>query len=104
MTGGTIFAGPHGFYDRTPGLAMIGPYSMHFIRDVGLAFVAGGATLAIGAWLRNRSLALAGTAWPVLHALFHIQIWAHRGLAFDAIAGLCTAVTNQAIGSSAACR
>lgn len=86
-TGLSIFADPHGFYDRTPGLAMMGPYNVHFIRDVGLAFVAAGTSAAVGAWRRNRSLAFAGTVWPFLHALFHIQIWSHRGFPFDAIAG-----------------
>jgi hypothetical protein len=86
-TGVSIFADPHGFYDRTPGLAMMGPYNVHFIRDVGLAFVAAGISAAVGAWRRNRSLAFAGTVWPFLHALFHIQIWSHRGFPFDAIAG-----------------
>lgn len=85
-TGVSIFADPHGFYDRTPGLAMMGPYSVHFIRDVGLAFVAAGVATAVGAWRSNRSLAFAGTGWPFLHALFHLQIWSHRGFPFDAIA------------------
>jgi hypothetical protein len=85
-TGVSIFADPHGFYDRTPGLAMMGPYSVHFIRDVGLAFVAAGVATTFGAWRRNRSLAFAGTGWPFLHALFHLQIWSHRGFPFDAIA------------------
>jgi hypothetical protein len=81
-----IFADPHGFYERTPGLAMMGPYSVHFIRDVGLAFVASGVATTFGAWRRNRSLAIAGAGWPFLHALFHIQIWSHRGFPLDAIA------------------
>lgn len=85
-TGILIFADPHGFYERTPGLAMMGPYSVHFIRDVGLAFVASGVATAFGARGRNRNLALAGAGWPFLHALFHFQIWSHRGFPFDAIA------------------
>lgn len=85
-TGILIFADPHGFYERTPGLAMMGPYSVHFIRDVGLAFVASGVATTFGARGRNRSLALAGAGWPFLHALFHCQIWSHRGFPFDAIA------------------
>lgn len=85
-TGIWIFADPHGFYERTPGLAMMGPYSVHFIRDVGLAFVASGVAATFGARRRNRSLAFAGAGWPFLHALFHFQIWSHRGFPFDAIA------------------
>ena len=85
-TGVSIFADPHGFFDRTPGLALMGPYSVHFIRDVGLAFFAAGTATVVGAWQYNRHLALAGAGWPFLHALFHIQIWSHRGFPFDAIA------------------
>lgn len=85
-TGVSIFANPHGFYDRTPGLAIMGPYNVHFIRDVGLAFVSAGICTAFGAWRRIRSLVFAGIGWPVLHALFHIQVWSHRGFPFDAIA------------------
>ena len=85
-TGVVIFADPQGFYDRTPGLALMGPFSVHFIRDVGLAFLASGVVACVGAWTRNRRLALAGVAWPGLHALFHIQIWHHRGFPLDHIA------------------
>lgn len=85
-TGVSIFADPHGFYDRTPGLAMMGPYSVHFIRDVGLAFFAAGTATLAGAWLFDRRFALAGASWPCLHALFHLQIWSHRGFPFDGIA------------------
>lgn len=85
-TGIWIFADPQGFFERTPGLAMMGPYSVHFIRDVGLAFVASGVAATFGARRRDRSLAFAGAGWPFLHALFHIQIWSHRGFPLDTIA------------------
>ncbi|MCB9972649.1 MAG: hypothetical protein H6847_14155 [Hyphomonas sp.] len=64
---------------------MMGPFSVHFIRDVGLAYLAGGAILITGGALADRRLALAGALWFVLHALFHLQIWVHRGLPFDHI-------------------
>jgi hypothetical protein len=86
VTGIVIFVDPKGFYDTIPGLALMGPFNMHFIRDVGLAFLASGVATSVGAWHRNRGLALAGTAWPLLHALFHIQIWSHRGFPLDRIA------------------
>jgi hypothetical protein len=85
-TGIWIFADPHGFYERTPGLAMMGPYSVHFIRDVGLAFVASGVAATFGARRRRRRGCDFGAGWPFLHALFHIQIWSHRGFPLDAIA------------------
>jgi len=85
-TGIVIFVDPQGFYDTTPGLALMGPFNSHFIRDVGLAFLASGVAACAGSWRLDRGLALAGAAWPFLHALFHIQIWSHRGFPLDAIA------------------
>lgn len=86
ITGVIISADPRSFYDLTPGLSMMGPYSVHFIHDVGLAFVASGAVTLVAARKGDRTLALAGVTWPSLHALFHIQIWAHRGFPLDEIA------------------
>lgn len=85
VTGVVIFSAPEAFYQNTPGLSLMGPYNSHFIRDVGLAFFASGAAVFYGALTRVAAIALAGVAWPCLHALFHLQIWAHRGLPLDAI-------------------
>lgn len=84
-TGVYIFAAPETFYETMPGLSMMGPFSGYFIRDVGLAFLTSGAATGYGAWRRVRGIALAGAAWPFLHALFHLHIWAHRGFPLDAI-------------------
>ncbi|HPE46771.1 MAG TPA: hypothetical protein PLR76_00165 [Hyphomonas sp.] len=83
--GVVIFNAPQAFYDAVPGLDLMGPYNVHFIRDVSLAYLASGAMLIAGGVLLDRRLALAGTLWFVLHALFHWQIWLHRGLPFDYI-------------------
>lgn len=85
LTGMFIFANPLGFYESVPGLKLMGPFSVHFIRDAGLAFIASGGVLTWGGVTGSRALALAGIAWPSLHALFHIQIWSHRGFPFDSI-------------------
>ena len=85
-TGIVIFVDPQRFYDTTPGVAMMGPFNMHFIRDVGLAFVASGLATCVGARRHDPRLALAGIGWPFLHALFHIQIWSHHGFPLDGIA------------------
>lgn len=85
LTGISIFADPMRFYEIVPGLKLMGPFNVHFIRDVGLAFVASGGALAWGAHVSARRLAYAGIAWPSLHALFHLQIWGHRGFPFDGI-------------------
>ena len=85
LTGLYIFCAPQIFYRETPGLSLMGPFNVHFIRDVALAFLASAGAAAWGAWRRARAAALAGVAWPLLHALFHMQIWAHRGFPLDGI-------------------
>ena len=80
-----IFAAPQHFYDTIPGVAMMGPFNLHFIRDAGLAFLATGGALLWGGWNYVRSTAMAGAAFVCLHALFHIQIWIARGAPFDIV-------------------
>ena len=84
--GAYIFIAPMSFYTRTPGVEMLGPFSVHFIRDAGLAYFAGGAVILSGALRFNRSLAIAGALWPCLHALFHLQMWIARGFPADLVA------------------
>jgi len=86
LTGPYIFLGPHAFYESVPGLSMMGPFNMHFVRDVGLAFTASGACIIYGAYRNAKEVAIGGALWPFLHGLFHIQIWFKRGLPFDHIA------------------
>ena len=81
-----IFFFPHHFYESIPGLSLMGPFSMHFIRDVGLTFLATGVAIGWGAWKLNRPVAIAGASWHALHGLFHLQIWFKRGIPFDFIA------------------
>jgi hypothetical protein len=60
----------------------MGPLDTHFIRDVGFAYAASGIGMLVG--LRRGSVAgafaLAGAVWPVLHALFHLDLWAMHGM------------------------
>ena len=86
LTGPYIFFAPYAFYEVVPGLSMMGPFSMHFVRDVGLAFTASGACITYGAYRNAKEVAIAGALWPFLHGLFHVQIWFKLGLPFDHIA------------------
>ena len=106
LTGLFIFFAPRAFYEIIPGLDLMGPFSIHFIRDVGLAFLASGGALFWGGWRRNRSVAICGAAWPALHAAFHLQIWAMRGFPFDHIFlfDLVTVITTAALALWAAIR
>jgi len=86
LTGFYIFFAPHQFYDNTPGLRTMGPFSMHFIRDVALVFFATGCTTMWGTMRRMRPVALAGFLWPALHAAFHVQLWAARNFVLADVA------------------
>lgn len=92
VAGTYAFATPAHFFDLVPGLSTMGPYNVHLVRDVAIALAVSGAVMLWGAASGRRSLALAGTAWPVLHALFHLQIWAARGFPFDRVAAFAVPV------------
>ena len=105
-TGCFIFVAPRAFYELIPGLDLMGPFSVHFIRDVGLAFLASGGALIWGGWRRNRTAAICGAAWPCLHAVFHLQIWGMRGFPLDHIFvfDLVTVITTAGLFLVAALR
>ena len=86
LTGAYIWFNPGHWYANVPGVAGTGPLNTHFARDVALAFLTSGAALCYAARRADRVLALFGCAWLVLHALFHLWIWGHRGLPLDGIA------------------
>ena len=65
-----LLSGPL-WYALTPGVRMTGPYNAHFVLDIGFAFLASGAVLAVGAWMGARGLMMAGLSWPALHAGLH---------------------------------
>ena len=53
----------------------------HFVADIGMAFLASGVALA---WTARRGpafapWAIAGAAWPALHALIHVREWLAMG-------------------------
>jgi len=85
LTGVYILTMPETFYRLTPGLDMMGPCNMHFIRDVALTFLVSGGAMLWGAIKRNRVALICGAACPFLHAVYHCVIWAHRGFPFDLI-------------------
>lgn len=83
LTGVYIFFAPQMFYDQTPGVAIMGPFNSHFIRDVSFAFLVSGAALFYGARHLRKDILVIGAGWPFLHALFHAYIWGHRGFPLD---------------------
>ena len=78
-----ILFAPIYFYQTTPGVAMMGPYNAHFIRDVSFALLASGVALQLGAIQSTKSTVIVGSLWPFMHALFHITIWVGRDFIVD---------------------
>ena len=66
---------PETWYHVTPGVEQTGPYNPHFVRDIGIAFVASaaGIWMAVGtAWQSRLSGATVGILFLGGHALFHL--------------------------------
>jgi hypothetical protein len=107
-TGIYMLVSPLEFHSMTPGLSVMGPFNSHFIRDAAIAFPASGMLTIWGLRKGACDLAMAGALWPVLHAIFHIQVWAHRSyaidtiLAFDVVAVISPAFAAMAIAARGA--
>jgi hypothetical protein len=68
-----MLAVPAPWYGFVPGVADTGPLNLHFIRDIGAAYlVAGGGVIAFLRAPRARPAALAAAAFLTLHALVHL--------------------------------
>jgi hypothetical protein len=76
-----MLVAPGVWYVMVPGVVMTGAFNAHFIYDIGMAFLASGAMLAMGARSgRDAAVyACAGATWPVLHALIHVKGWMSNG-------------------------
>ena len=81
VNGATMLIAPVSWYETVPGVTGTGPFNHHFILDVGMAFIASGALLALGARLNSAAanFAVAGASWPILHALIHVAGWFTSG-------------------------
>ena len=95
---------PDGWYAAVPGVSLTGAINHHFIADIGLAFVASGAGLLLGA--RNMrsagAFAVAGSAWPALHALLHLWGWIQMGLPANASVAVSEGVGVMLVGAAGA--
>lgn len=83
LTGLYIAVLPHDFYLNAPGASDTGPYNMHFIRDVGFAFLTSAAAIAYGLYRDMKPLMVFGALWLLIHGLFHFTLWALHGMALD---------------------
>lgn len=75
---------PQYWYETVPGVSMMGPFNLHFVRDLAMAYAIMGAGLIYG--LRNPSIAMFAALWPAAHAVYHICIFFMRSMPMDTIA------------------
>ena len=85
LAGTAIFLAPGHFHALTPGVALFGPFNAHFIRDVGLVYVASGLVGMYAFRSGSVQVGIAATLWSCLHAVFHLHVWVDRGLPLDSI-------------------
>ena len=79
---------PEHWYATVPGVIATGPFNPHFITDIALAFGLSGIGLMLGARRGTTpgAFAVAGTAWPAAHGLFHLWEWLTDGVPQDPMA------------------
>ncbi len=92
LTGLYIAVLPQDFYLNAPGAADTGPYNMHFIRDVGFAFLTSSLAIGYGLYANQKLLMVFGSLWLLIHGLFHLTLWVFHGMHFNG-AALIDAVT-----------
>jgi hypothetical protein len=100
-----MLTAPENWYAGVPGVVLTGPINMHFIIDIGLAFIASGVGMMLGVRKGFAAFALAGATWPALHALFHIWGWFEHGFPTDskiAVSEVVGVVAVSALGFAAA--
>ena len=86
LTGLYIAVLPHDFYLSAPGVTATGPYNMHFVRDVGFAFLTSSLAIGYGAFAGVKPVMVFGATWLLVHGLFHLTLWLIHGAALDSAA------------------
>lgn len=74
-----MLAAPNLWYQITPGVADTGPINIHFIRDIGLAFVgaSGSALLLFSARYKQFAAIAASVIFIGGHGIFHLFEFTH---------------------------
>jgi len=99
--GAMMLITPMEWYQSVPGVSATGPFNHHFVLDVGMAFVASGGFLILGAraGVASGAFAVAGATWPALHALIHIGGWLTMGFPVETRTMLSEAIGVVAVGA-----
>ena len=69
-----MLAAPHWWYGAVPGVTATGPFNLHFIREIGMAYLVVAGGLAWFAWrpAQGWSALVAAAAFLTLHSLIHV--------------------------------
>ena len=104
LNGLFMLISPQGWYFAVPGVTTTGPFNQHFIRDIGLVYLAMGASFLIGAAKVQFRILLwaAPTIWLAAHAFFHlwevsVSISPHSAMARDFPAVTLPAIIGLAL-------
>ncbi|PHR92957.1 MAG: hypothetical protein COA69_06465 [Robiginitomaculum sp.] len=84
LNAAAMWFAPQYWYESVPGVSMMGPFNLHFIRDISFIYVLAGIGLIYG--LRTASIAVYAAIWPAAHAVYHIVIFFDRGAPMDNVA------------------
>jgi AhpD family alkylhydroperoxidase len=72
LNGAAMIAAPSWWFHFVPGVAATGPFNLHFVQDIGAAYLAVALSLGLAVVRLERTPALPGAAFLVLHALVHL--------------------------------
>jgi peptidoglycan/LPS O-acetylase OafA/YrhL len=85
------------WWASVPGVPDTGPFNLHFVQDVGAAFLASGLALGLRTWRAvHWPAAVAGSTFLVAHALIHLVLIA-GGHDHHTAADLATVVLPAAL-------
>ena len=84
VNGALMLAAPEFWYSLAPGADHTGPMNIHFIRDIGLAFLASAAALFVAARTGSRAVLIPALVFLGGHALLHLAEMAVHGTTLTA--------------------
>lgn len=67
-----MLAAPTDWYAAVPGVPDTGPLNLHFVRDIGIAFIVAGAAIIWGQFGAGWQATALGAAFLAGHSLLHI--------------------------------
>lgn len=85
VNGLLMLISPQVWYNTVPSMPFFGPYNTHFIRDISIIYLVSAGGFAWGLRTQKAGFLLMASAWPALHAIYHLQVWSARGFPVDII-------------------